>query len=189
MIYSANFKVLLDANVLYPAPLRDLLLSLAFENLYKPFWTDEIQNEWKRSLLKNRKKLKAKNLNLTISAMNKAFPDANITGYEKLEEGLDLPDQDDRHVLAAAIKANAEIIVTFNLKHFPKNKLKEFDITPQSPDDFIVNTIQLNPERGLQAFEKQVRRLKNPPKSKAEVLQSLLNNNIPKTVELLENLL
>lgn len=120
MIYSSNFTVVLDACVLYPAPLRDLLLSLAHHEVYKPKWSKEIQEEWSRNLLMNRPDLKKEQLQTTIEAMNIAFPDAEVTKYSSLISVVTLPDPNDRHVLAAAIRSKADVIVTYNLKHFPK---------------------------------------------------------------------
>ena len=102
-----RFVVIYDACVLYPAPLRDLLLHLARTGLFAARWTDEIQQEWSRNLLKTRPEL-ADKLPRTIALMNLAVPDAVVTGHEALVEGLQLPDASDRHVLAAAIRAGAE---------------------------------------------------------------------------------
>src|SRR5260370_9234777 len=119
MLHTSRCTAILDANVLYPAPLRDYLLNLAAIELFKPKWTDAIQDEWIRNLLLKRPDLKRQDLVKTRKAMDNAFPDANTTNYQELVSGLSLPDPDDKHVLAAAIVANAEIIVTSNLKDFP----------------------------------------------------------------------
>src|SRR5215211_7803372 len=115
MIYSSGFTAILDANVLYPAPVRDYLLNLANLEMYKPKWTKEIQEEWIRNLLLKRPDLKRENLEKTRDAMDSAFPDANITNYEEIISSLSLPDQKDRHILADAIRVHADVIVTFNL--------------------------------------------------------------------------
>jgi hypothetical protein len=173
MIHSPKFTAILDANVLYPAPVRDLLLHLATFDLYKPKWTQTIQDEWKRNLLNRRPDLKTGQLNKTIHAMNKAFPDASVEQYESLIPTFDLPDMDDRHVLAAAVRCHAEVIVTSNLKHFPEQYLSEFEIEAQHPDHFIANLIDLNPEKSLEAFKQQVSFLRNPPMTASQVLESL----------------
>jgi hypothetical protein len=103
MILPTGFSAVLDANVLYPAPLRDLLLNLADLELYKPRWTAQIQKEWIVNLLEHRADLKKDSLEKTQRAMDSAFPNADIRGYKQLIEGLRLPDPKDRHVLAAAI--------------------------------------------------------------------------------------
>lgn len=173
MIHSARFTAVLDACVLYPAPIRDFLLHLASFELYTPKWTDRIHDEWKRNLLLNRPDLKAEQLNRTVLEMKKAFPDAGVEKYESLISSFHLPDEDDRHVLAAAIRCKADVIVTFNLKDFPSNDVGEFDIEAQHPDVFVSNLIDLNPEKSVAAFRKQVSFLTNPPKSNEEVLESL----------------
>src|SRR5436309_15327350 len=117
--------VILDACVLYPAPLRDLLLWLALLGLYRPRWTEMIHDEWMRSLLKERPDLTRDRLERTRDLMDKAVPDCLVAGYEGLIAGITLPDPDDRHVLAAAIHGNAEIIVTYNLKDFPTDTLAD----------------------------------------------------------------
>lgn len=104
MIYLTSPVALLDACILYPAPLRDLLLHIADRGLYRPKWTDKIQEEWTRNLLLNRPDLLAVQLQKTTDAMNRAFPDATIRNFEPLIASLTLPDAHDRHVLAAAIR-------------------------------------------------------------------------------------
>jgi len=182
MIHSSSFTALLDANVLYPAPLRDILLHLASVDLYKPKWTEDIQEEWIRNLLLNREDLNRENLQRTKDAMNSAFPDANIDKYEELIAGLSLPDPDDRHVLAAAVRADADVVVTFNLRDFPTDYLKSFDIEVQDPDTFVTHLIDLDRPRSLEALHNQVKSLKNPPKSFEEVLETLEKCGLPNSV-------
>jgi len=168
-----NLSVVLDANVLYPAPLRDFILNLADVYLFEPKWTEEIQEEWIKNLLLKRIDIKKDSLTKTKYAMNSAFPEANITGYDGIIDTLLLPDKDDRHVLAAAIFANADVIVTFNLKHFPISYVKSFGIEVQHPDSFILSLINHDKQSSLLAFNNLVKSLKNPPKSKNEVFQAL----------------
>jgi predicted nucleic acid-binding protein len=186
MIHSARFTAILDANVLYPAPLRDYLLNLADLELYKPKWTAEIQEEWIRNLLINRPDLKRKTLKKACNAMDEAFPDANISNYEELIVSLSLPDEKDRHVLAAAIRGNADVIVTFNLKDFPATYLRKYDIEVQHPDKFITNLISLDKAKSLEAINIQVENLKNPPRSKEEVMQTLQKCGLQKSISLLK---
>ena len=188
MIHSPKFTAVLDACVLYPAPIRDLLLHIANFELFKPKWTDTIQDEWKRNLLKNRPDLKEEQLQRAVDEMNRAFPDSNIRNFEVLIPSLQLPDKDDRHVLAAAIRCNADVIVTSNLKDFPPAYLQQFDIEPKHPDHFISSLIDLNPGRCLSAFQRQVSFLKNPPLISNQVLNKLENCGLIETSKKLKSL-
>ena len=173
MIHSPAFTVVLDACVLYPAPIRDILLSLASEGLFQPKWSTIIQDEWSRNLLQNRTDLNQDQLNLTKYAMNQAFTDANVDSFEELIPGLSLPDENDRHVLACAIKSDANAIVTFNIKDFPKKQLQIHDVDILHPDLFIRNLFDFNEELCCIAFTKMVGRLRNPKKTKVEVIEIL----------------
>lgn len=186
MIHALTSIAVLDACVLYPAPIRDLLLNLAEVELYQPKWTYIIQEEWVRNLLSNRTDLTQKQLAKTVAAMNLAFPDADVKRFEPLINTLTLPDAKDRHVLAAAIKIKADVIVTVNLKDFPTDYLAQFNVESQHPDEFILNLINLNPEKAQQAFNNQVAALKKPPMSREQVLESLEKCRLMKTVELLK---
>jgi PIN domain len=172
---------ILDACVLYPAPVRDLLLHLADGGLYRPKWTDQIQDEWTRNLLLNRPDLTAPQLQKAVLAMNGAFPDATVVQYEPLIKSVQLPDPDDAHVLAAAIRGQASIIVTANLRDFPNAYLSQFDIVALHPDELITSLIESHPAEVLQAFLQQVATLRNPPKTVAEVLQILQRSGLEMT--------
>ncbi|MVM39209.1 PIN domain-containing protein [Spirosoma sp. HMF3257] len=189
MIQVSKLTALLDACVLYPAPIRDLLLHLADAGLYMPKWTDRIHEEWTRNLLLNRPDLTVAQLLRTTKAMNGAFPDATVHYYEALINGINLPDLDDRHILAAAIRGQAHIIVTANLKDFPNDYLSQYDVEAQHPDDFITYLLELNPEVVIQAFHAQVANLKNPPKTDQEVIQTLGKAGLAITARRLANLL
>ena len=123
---SSHFTVIYDACVLYPAPLRDLLMRLAMTDLYRARWTDMIHDEWTRNVLKQRPDLRAEDLERTRSLMNAHVRDGLVTGFEHLIPSVELPDADDRHVVAAAIHGGASLIVTFNLKDFPPAALTAF---------------------------------------------------------------
>jgi len=187
MIHSPRFTVVLDACVLYPAPIRDILLSLAAEGLFKAKWSEIIQNEWLRNLLKNRTDLKKEQLNKTVEAMNLAFPDANVENFDDLIQSIKLPDLDDRHVVACAIRCNADLIVTFNTKDFTTNELSKYDIEVKKPDELISNLIDINPKLACKALNKMVKRLKSPKKTKSEVLTTLENCGLKKSIVKLKN--
>jgi predicted nucleic acid-binding protein len=174
----SNFTVIYDACVLYPAPLRDLLIQLALTELFKARWTDRIHDEWTRNVLKNRPDLTSSQLNRTRAMMNAAVDDALVCEYEDIIPTLKLPDPDDRHVLAAAIAANANYIITFNLKDFPAVILDRYEIEAQHPDRFISDLIDLNSAAVLASAESCRQRLKNPPKLAEEYLEILLKQGL-----------
>src|SRR3954468_4203517 len=129
---------LLDACVLYPAPVRDFLMRLALTGLFQARWTDAIHDEWTRNVLADRPDVTRESLERCRRLMDEHVPDCLVTGYEFLIPTLSLPDPDDRHVLAAAVHGGAGAIVTFNLKDFPASVLGGYHIEPVHPDEFIV---------------------------------------------------
>ena len=177
------YPVVLDACVIYPSLLRDLLIHLGLTGLYQPKWTAIIEDEWKRNLLINRDDLTSEQISRTSELMNKAVPDAMITGFESLISGISLPDLDDRHVVAAAVRSDADIIVTYNLKDFPQPSLNSFGIEALHPDDFITDLFDLNQALVLSAVNKQRQSMKKPPKSVDEYLEALLRQGLPQTVK------
>jgi predicted nucleic acid-binding protein len=177
----ANFTAIYDACVLYPAPLRDFLMWLALTDLFKARWTDEIHNEWIRNVLKKRSDLTLGQLTRTKNLMNAYVRDCLVDGYQALTPTLSLPDPGDRHVLAAAIRCNADVIVTFNEKDFPKQHLSPYGIEAQHPDEFIRHLLDLNSRIICQAAEQHRIGLKNPPKTTEEYLDTLLKQGLPQT--------
>jgi predicted nucleic acid-binding protein len=184
MIYSLDDVALLDANILYPAPIRDYILRLASLELFKPKWTSEIQEEWIASLLRNRPDLKRVHLEVTRDAMNSAFPDANIEHYEELITSISLPDLKDRHVLASAIKGNADVLVTFNIKDFPRDYLKKYGLAVQHPDEFVCNLVVLDKLKAEEALQNMIKSLRKPSKTREEVLAALLRCGLKNAVSM-----
>lgn len=119
MIHSVRFICVLDTNVIYPLAIRDLLFWFAYYELYTPKWSKHIFDEWENVM--RRKGLREDEIEKRLRTAHLAFPDALVKNYDSLIPGLDLPDENDRHVLAAAIKTNANVIVTNNLKVFLQN--------------------------------------------------------------------
>lgn len=148
------FTVIYDACVLYPAPLRDLLMHLALTGAYRARWSEQIHDEWTRNVLRNRPDVSETQLYRTVGLMNRAIPDSLVNDYEPLVQGLDLPDEDDRHVLAAAIKCGASVIVTYNLKDFPAEILKRFEIEALHPDVFLSDIWDLDQAAVLKAVQR-----------------------------------
>ncbi|QDZ41024.1 PIN domain-containing protein [Euhalothece natronophila Z-M001] len=184
----SSLTVLYDASVLYPAPLRDLLMQLALTDLYRARWTEQIHEEWIRNLLKNRPDLTRTQLNHTRQLMNRHVPDCLIKNYEELIPALTLPDPDDRHVLAAAIKGEVDVIVTMNLRDFPASVLTRYEMEAQHPDDFIIDLIDLDFYAVVEAVKACHARLKNPPKSVDEYLYILTKQQLAVSVSRLRKL-
>lgn len=179
----SNFAVVYDANVLYPAPLRDLLMELALKGMYRAKWTEQIHDEWTRHVLVDRPDIPAEKIARTRELMNAHIRDCLVTGYEFLIEGLDLPDKDGRHVLAAAIASHASVIVTFNLKDFPRDKLEHFSVEAQHPDEFISDLFDLNSALVIQAVRTVMARMRNPLMSAEEYFDCLMRQGLPETVK------
>jgi len=171
-----------DANILYPAPLRDLFIRLAHAGLVRARWTEAIHDEWIRNVLADNPSLSLDRLSRTRSLMNEAIRDCLVIGYEDLIESLSLPDPDDRHVLAAAIRADAEVVVTFNLKDFPAGVLASYNIEAQHPDHFLLTLLDADPEPVCAAVRQQREGLRNPPKTAEELLATLEIQGLVQTV-------
>lgn len=120
---------------------------------------------------------------------NAAFPDALVQNYKGLIEHLELPDKDDRHVLAAAIKTNANLIVTNNINDFPQGYLLSFSLSAKTADDFLTDIIDLNQEQALAAFKEMVLHKRNPNQDEFEVLDLLRNAGLKDTANYLHALL
>jgi predicted nucleic acid-binding protein len=181
----SRFTVVYDACVLYPAPLRDFLIQLAGTGLFRARWTDRINDEWIENLLKNRSELSRERLNRTRDLMNRSVPDCIVRDYQNLEKCIELPDENDRHVVAAAIKCHANAIVTFNLKDFPQSALANYELEALHPDDFINCQIGLSSAIVCSSAKACRERLVNPRKTVDEYLQRLEQQELSQTVSAL----
>jgi len=179
-----RFSAVLDACVLYSAPLRDSLMRLAVRDVFKAYWTDVIHEEWMNALERNNQIPKDK-LIAVRNLMDANISDAKVEGFECLINSLDLPDPKDRHVLAAAIKCKADSIVTFNLEHFPQDYLSNFEIELIHPDDFLYYQLDMNPKLCIEAFHEQRAALIKPPMSVNEFINTLDKQKLPKTASFL----
>lgn len=172
--------------MLYPAPVRDLLLEMAAASLFRAKWSNEIHDEWIRNLLANRTDLTAEKLERTRAFMDSAVLDCLVEGHMDLVSSLELPDPDDRHVLAAAIHCGADAIVTFNLKDFPPPIAAQYQIEVLHPDDFVRFQFDFDNARVIVAAERVRARLKNPEISADEYLDILARQGLTKTAAVLE---
>src|SRR5262249_24264526 len=146
---------------------------LAMTELFRARWTEIIHEEWMASVLTNRPDLTRAQLERTRDMMNAAVPDCLVEGSNSLIEGLTLPDPRDRHVLAAAIRAGAGAIVTFNLRDFPPEALESYGIEAQHPDEFVIDLLNLDHRQVCAAARSQRLSLKNPPQTLGEYLANL----------------
>lgn len=183
----SRFSVILDACVLYSAPLRDAVLRLSLTDLFKARWTDHIHDEWMEAL-SSKGNISRSKLERVRALMDQSVRDCKVTGYESLIDALELPDPDDRHVLAAAIRCNADAIVTFNLKDFPAESLAPYGIDVLHPDDFISYQIDLAPAACVRELRRQRQALRNPPMDVEVFLGVLLRQELPQTVQRLREL-
>jgi hypothetical protein len=186
---SAPPTVVYDACVLYPAPLRDLLMWLALSSLCHARWTGRIQDEWKTELLRHRPDLTKSRLDRTSGLMNAALPDALVMDYEYLIDALLLPDPNDRHVLAAAIHCGASVIVTCNKRDFPPSSLLQYGIEAQHPDEFIEDMIGIDPGAVVAAAKSQRAHLNAPRIEADHFLAILRKQGLVQTCKFLENYL
>jgi len=187
MIHSVKFKAVLDTNVIFPVVIRDLLFWFAFYDLYTPKWSSNIFDEWKSVMI--RKGVDDDEATKRVNRANLAFPDAQVQNYEPLIPTFNLPDEKDNHIMAAAVKANADVIVTNNLKDFPSECLERYGIKAISADDFLTDIIDLNHDTAIKAFKELVLNKKNPEMNEYQVLDSFRRNGLNETADYLHSLL
>jgi hypothetical protein len=157
-------------------------MHLAIADLFRAKWTAEIHDEWIRNLLQNRPDLTEERLHRTRDLMNSHVRDCLVVGYQDLIPSLTLPDESDRHVLAAAICAGADVIVTYNLSDFPAATLGQYGIEAQHPDEFITHLMDLDLLTICEAVKRQRMNLKNPPQSVEELLAAYERQGLARTV-------
>lgn len=168
MVHSA----LLDANVLHPQILCDLLLRLAEHDAFRPLWSAEILEETVESIRRRRPDLDPERLRRRMAAMNEAFPDACVSGFEHLLPTM--PEMGkDAHVLAAALFAEADVIVSDNVRDFPPHVAPQFEIPVQTADQFLVAQWQLHPLRVVAVIAEQSAGTRRPHLHPAQVLEAL----------------
>jgi predicted nucleic acid-binding protein len=178
-------STVLDACVLYSAPLRGLLLNLGSAKLIYPYWSEEIQNEWVESLLQNRLDLTREKLEQTCRNMEFHFPNGRVSGYEHRTTTLWLPDPKDQHVLAVAIHVKAKYIVTSDKDGFPITVLQSHGVEAVTPDEFVLRLIKIEPNRVLRAVRNHRMNLTRPPQTVDEYLATLEKQNLHETVTFL----
>ncbi len=176
---------LLDANVLFPFRKRDILLRFHHAGLFRARWTERILDEWTLNLLEQKPQLEP-SVRSQRHAMREHFQEAVVTGYEPLISTLELPDADDRHVLAAAIRCGAQHIVTDNLADFPAAVLGHFDIEAVDADGFLSRTFDLYPSEALDVLRTLREAYSNPPFTPSEFVRDLTSKGLPRLAGHLE---
>jgi predicted nucleic acid-binding protein len=176
------FVAIYDACVLHPPSLRDLLIRLANKRLLQAKWSTHIVDECLRSIQEKNPRLTDAQLGTLRAFLSDAAPDCLVNGYEPLIAGIQMKDPDDRHVVAAAIRSSAQLIVTFNTRDFPADVLAPLDIEVKHPDDFVIDQIHLDPGAVIGTVQQQANALKNPPLTIDDVLNSLERIGLVQTV-------
>ena len=171
------FPAFLDTCVLYPAYLCDTLLRLAEAGAYRPLWSADVLTELRRNLIEAG--IAADRVDYRIGQMRETFPSAAVAGYESLIDAM-ANDPKDRHVLAAAVRANAEVIVTFNTSDFPEHALKDYEVTAVHPDDFLLDQLDLYPGVTLGVLHQQVAAYRHEPTTLPGLLVRLERSDVPR---------
>lgn len=174
-----RYTALLDACVLVPITLADTLLRLAERELYRPLWSDRIFDEATDAILAIHDDLEDHVVAKRFVAMNDAFEDARVEGWETLETTFVLPDPDDCHVVAASLRGQANAIVTANLRDFPKELMASLGIAVVDPDAFLLDQLDLAPRVVLGALREQAAHTRNPPLTPTDLLARLARAGAP----------
>jgi len=179
----------LDANVLYPARLRDLLMRLALRDLFQPRWSEQVHDEWTNAALRDHADLTATQLQRVRRLMEQSLCDAAVTDFEHRIESLTLPDPDDRHVLAAAIHGGANVIITANLRDFPADALAPHQIEAVHPDSFVARLLETDAAEVIDAVHELHHNLKKPAMTMDELLSLFERADLVTTVAELRRLM
>ncbi len=175
----SRFSTFLDACVLVPIALADTLLRLAEAGLYRPLWSVRVLDEMVDAIETVHPNLTDGAAKTRCDAMQAAFDDACVTGWESLESGITLPDPDDRHVVAAALRGRADVIVTANLRDFPSDLLGSIGLEVQHPDDFLLNQLDLQPDLTMATLHRQAAATKRPAITTPVLLGHLAKCGVP----------
>ena len=191
-MFANRFTAVIDACVLCSPLKRNLILSLAEAELFRVRWSDEIMDETEKAITTILEKKDyedaAERASQARRIMNLAFTDATVGDYERVGKEIGkLPDEGDRHVIAAAIKSKADIIVTENLKDFPRKVLAIYGIEAKSSDEFIADAINLNTSLAIDAIKRLRLRLKRPEKTSEVFLLDMEKTGLTQSADQLRD--
>lgn len=178
-------KVLIDANVLYPTVMREVVLGVARAGLFEPQWSARIMEEWARAAARLGRDAEAQ-ARSEIVMLNAAWPKAELRYPPELEARLWLPDPNDVHVLAAAIAGSSDAIMTVNAKDFPRNILSEEGLVRVDPDGYLQGCAEANPALVLPAAEAvlaEARRLSGEDWTMRKLMKKARLPRFGKTIE------
>lgn len=181
----STFAAFLDANVLFGTRLRSLLMEAAQSGLFRARWSDRVHDEWIAAVRTKRPDIDDIKLQRVRVAMDAAVPDCLVFGFEDIEGVLDLPDPNDRHVLAAAIIGRASCIVTFNEADFPADVLDRYGLHTRHPDRFLLDLESLESGALIEAARADKRHYRNPPLTAENYIDGLRRAGLPETSDFL----
>lgn len=189
-MFANRFTAFVDACTLAGALKRNMLLSLAEADFFRIRWSAPVLEETQRAiagmLTKKGVADAEERAARAIAAMRRAFADADVAGFEPLlSVCVDLPDPNDAHVIAAALKTQAAVIVTDNIKDFPSALLSGLNLEARTADTFLADTIALDPGRAVAAIRTMRRRLNRPEKTAEILLLDMEANSLTETVDVL----
>ena len=171
-----------DACILYPFHLRNIVVQAAVDLLVQARWTDEIHDEWIRNLAADAPTIPLERLQRTRRLMADTLPGATVSGYQDLIPTVSLPDPDDRHVVAAAIAADASVILTWNLRDFPATALKKYGLRRQTPDAFLAGLYDAAPDLTVGSLANARRNLNKSRVSASDFIDILGNQKLTQLV-------
>lgn len=174
------FAAFLDACVLVPIAPCDTLLRFADAGAFRPLWSDGVEREAIRALCEIHPDIDPSRFHSRFRNMNEAFEDASVSGWEPLVDGLELPDPNDRHVLAAALRGRADVIVTENIKDFPAVLLEPFGIEAVRVDEFLMTQFHLNRGAAARIVGEQASAMGRPPVTIDQLLGRLAASGAPR---------
>jgi predicted nucleic acid-binding protein len=182
------YAAVLDSCVLVPNALCDTMLRMAEAGFFRPLWSARILDEVRYAVHRVHPEIPLDRIQRRLDAMDSAFDDASVSGWEGVTAGLDLPDPDDRHVLAAAIAGGGQAIVTFNLKDFPPTALAPTGIETRHPDEFLLDQLDLRPSVALEVMQQQAADMVRPASDLAGLLSRLERCGVSGFVEAVRRL-